>query len=335
VAVVTPPRIVLRGKSLDALASQVRLEYGPRARIVSAERVTSGGFAGLFARRYVEVTVELPERGRRAKTSPQDPGGRVTPPPPAQRAFAPSPAQRVGLAALLADAEDAEEAFAREETPPEPAVSTRSEAFAEIMDDLAFNGVAPVAAEVGADASPASAGGGASGSLPVPEYLAAPTTAPLPLAPALLDGPGDLVVLLGERPDVVTLARAMAESTTGPRAAIRVAGSSADGRFVSVTDRRGALEARASGVELDRGTLVAIGWDAEAPGRIADVVAALAADQIWIAVDAGRKPADTERWIQSVTTLIEADGLVVSGWSGTTTPETVHELGLPVGWRDA
>lgn len=316
----TPSRIVLRGKSLDALASQVRLEYGPRARIVSAERVTSGGFAGLFARRYVEVTVELPERGRRAKTSPQDPGGRVTPPPPAQRAFAPSPAQRVGLAALLADAEDAEEAFAREETPPEPAVSTRSEAFAEIMDDLAFNGVAPVV-DVAAEADT---------SLPVPAAVP-----PLPLAPALLDGPGDLVVLLGERPDVVSLARAMAESTTGTRSAIRVAGSSADGRFVSVTDRRGALEARASGVELDRGTLVAIGWDAEAPGRIADVVAALAADQIWIAVDAGRKPADTERWIQSVTTLIEADGLVVSGWSGTTTPETVHELGLPVGWRDA
>ncbi|ARC55720.1 hypothetical protein AS850_01345 [Frondihabitans sp. 762G35] len=318
----TPTRIVMKGKTLDALATQVRVEHGPRARIVSAERVTSGGIAGLFSRTFVEATVELPERGRRAARPGSQDARAAAAPPPAQRAFEPSPAQRVGLAALLADAEDAEEAFAQEETPPEPVVSTRSGAFADLMDDLAFNGVVPEPV-VGAPA-PAAA-------TPVPSASASSAAASARIAPALLDGPGDLVVVLGERPDVVALVQTIAEGSTRARAAVRVAGSAADGRHVAVADRRGALEARASGVELDRATLVAVGWD----GGAAETVRALAADQIWIAVDAGRKHADTERWLRAASTAIDADGLVVQGSATTSTPETVESLGLPVGWRDA
>jgi hypothetical protein len=313
----TPTRIVMKGKTLDALATQVRVEHGPRARIVSAERVTSGGIAGLFARTFVEATVELPERGRRAARSGSQEPRATVPPPPAQRAFEPSPAQRVGLAALLADAEDAEEAFAQEEAPPAPVVSTRSGAFADLMDDLAFNGVVP---EPVAPPAPAA-----------PSPSAAAAAAASRIAPALLDGPGDLVVVLGERPDVVALVQTMAEGSARGRAAVRVAGSAADGRHVAVADCRGALEARASGVELDRATLVAVGWD----GGAAETVRSLAADQIWIAVDAGRKHADTERWVRAASTAIDADGLVVAGSATTSTPETVESLGLPVGWRDA
>jgi len=338
------PSITVTGKSLDEIATRVRVEHGPRARIVAAERVTSGGIAGLFAKRYVEATVELPERGRRAARQAQDSPGRLrSAPPAAQASFAPTPAQRVGLAALLADAEDAEVAFALEPVVQEPAVSTRSGAFAELMDDLAFNGVVadPVAADqTTADqptADPWAAGRMADpiaprpAAVPVASSAVPQTPRPPAVAPALLDGPGDLVVIVGERPDTTAIVQAMADVASLQRPALRVAGSCADGRFVAVTDRRGALEARASGVELDRATFVAVGWDSATSG----IVAALAPDQIWFAVDAGRKHADSERFIALASAAIDADGLVAAGLGGTSTPDTVRALGLPVGWTDA
>lgn len=330
-------RIVLKGKSLDDIAARVREEHGPRARIVAAERVTSGGLgiAGLFSKRYVEATVELPEKGRRSAAKP---GAQEMPAPAgpaAERAFAPTPAQRVGLAALLADAEGGDEMFAAEAAEPEPAVSTRSNAFAELMDDLAFNGVAPdVAVPVPA---PGASVPGAAQQQAFPTRAArraaaaAAASAPRPIAPALLEGPGDLVVIVGERPDTVAVAQAMADGSTRTRAAIRVAGSCADGRFVAITDRRGALEARASGVEMDRATIVAVGWDSTAAGVVED----LAPDQIWFVVDAGRKPADTERWIAQASAVIDADGIAAAGLATTSTPDTVRQLGLPLGWVDA
>lgn len=351
----TGQRIVLKGKTLDEIAARVRSEHGPRARIVAAERVTSGGLgiAGLFSKRYVEATVELPERGRRAAPA-KDPARPLTG-PDAERAFTPTPAQRVGLAALLADAEEAEEGFAQESASgssagtgapaaagppafaapePEPAVSTRSGAFADLMDDLAFNGVAPAITEPSAPAGPAP-----SDPLFAVPIRPAPTgrgrraaaAAAGPLAPSLLEGPGDLVVVVGERPDTSATVQAMAEGSSRTRAAVRVAGTCADGRFVAVSDRRGALDARASGVELDRATLVAVGWDS----RAADIVRDLAPDQIWVVVDAARKHADTERFVAAVTAVIDADGLAVTGIAETSSPDTVRALGLPVGWADA
>lgn len=338
-------RIVLKGKTLDDIAARVREEHGPRARIVAAERVTSGGLgiAGLFQKRYVEATVEVPESGRRSASRDDGRQERTDPTvDAAEKAFQPTPAQRVGLAALLADAEDGDDLFGdgpAEIVAPEPEVSTRSGAFAELMDDLAFNGVAPEPAGTDPAVPPAAPAAFA----PAPSQQQFPTraarraaaaaaaAAPRRVAPVLLEGPGDLVVVVGERPDTVQAVQAMVESSAATRAAIRVAGSCADGRFVAVTDRRGALDARASGVELGRATLVAVGWDATA----ARVVEDLAPDQIWIVVDAGRKPADTERWVAQATAVLSADGLAAIGVATTSTPDTVRQLGLPVGWVDA
>jgi hypothetical protein len=331
-------RIVMKGKTLDDIAARVREEHGPRARIVEASRVTSGGLgiAGLFSKRYVEATVELPERGRRA-------AGRPVPDAPAE-AFSPTPAQRVGLAALLADADDADEGFdgilsgsqepgssasggrslaggasapSAPAAPPAaaaPTVSTRSHAFADLMDDLAFNGVVPapvvppqtptppavfVPVTPASGAAERSAGGGS----------AAPASSRSSVdAPALLDGPGDLIVVLGERPEVVAVAQAIAEGSTGTRPSVRVAGSAVNGRFVAVDDRRSALDARAAGVQLDRATIVALGWDSAHPAAAASIVEALGPDQVLIAVDAGRKHADTERWFSAATASIAVDG---------------------------
>ncbi|WP_147430174.1 hypothetical protein [Frondihabitans australicus] len=353
-------RIVMKGRSLDEIAARVREEHGPRARIVEAARVTSGGIgiAGLFQKRYVEATVELPERGRRAAGRPAaDPA--TGPGASADEVFAPTPAQRVGLAALLADADDADEGFdgiltgsqepspaapSTPPVPPQPKVSTRSDAFAELMDDLAFNGVVPAPAPAPSPVvAPGSTPGhaaqvreerqnvesGGVGADPAPSRFGGQE------APALLDGPGDLIVVLGERPDVLGVAQAIAEGSTGTRPSVRVAGTAVNGRFVAVDDRRSALDARAAGVELDRATIVALGWDAAAPSAAGAIVEALAADQVLIAVDAGRKHADTERWFAQATGAVVADGLAVHGLDSTSTPETVDTLALPAVWRDA
>lgn len=113
-----PSRFLLSGSSLQELQDRVRLEHGPQARIISAERVTVGGVRGFFARQYFEATVEVWPTPRRAARAPLD-----------------VPA-RLGIAALLDDADAAE---ARSNgLPADPGVSTASEDFAALMDDLTF-----------------------------------------------------------------------------------------------------------------------------------------------------------------------------------------------------
>lgn len=54
-----PTRLLLEGLNLEALLARVRDEYGPDARIVSAERVKSGGIGGFFSKERYALTVEL------------------------------------------------------------------------------------------------------------------------------------------------------------------------------------------------------------------------------------------------------------------------------------
>ncbi|PZR54143.1 hypothetical protein DNL40_04195 [Xylanimonas oleitrophica] len=54
-------RLLLEGDDLAELMAHVRGELGPRARVVRAERVRTGGFAGFFARERYEVTVDVPD----------------------------------------------------------------------------------------------------------------------------------------------------------------------------------------------------------------------------------------------------------------------------------
>jgi hypothetical protein len=117
---------------------------------------------------------------------------------------------------------------------------------------------------------------------------------------------------------------APAELATG--GAIKARGRTA------LTDRRSALLARADGVE--RGTVVFCAFGVE-PG--ADPVHSLAAidpDQVWVVVDAGRKPEDTQRWVDRITAVVDVAALAVVGAASTATPHTVNTLGIPVGWVD-
>lgn len=139
-----PPRLLLDGEDLRSLMLRVREEMGPDARIVKAERIRSGGFAGFFAKERYELTVEVPEPETRRRRPVRRP--------------APATAPAAGIDALLAAAEAAEDedagltgpeadgvpaAAATAPAPTEPApeptgpqVSTSGETFAEVLQSM-------------------------------------------------------------------------------------------------------------------------------------------------------------------------------------------------------
>jgi hypothetical protein len=397
--------IVMTGETLDGLRREVRATHGASARIVAAQRVTVGGVAGFFARKHYEVTVEVPD------PAIDLPVARV-------RITTPVPAERAGIAALLASADEAEDALqagapapraawsasiapgdaAASSTPvrdgfddvltgsvvpvsprraaraaaaasgaggasasasasPSSAggavpvatpadVSTRTDAFASIMDDLTFNGIAPVAGSAADAGSGAGAGAGAAGPTAFADGDAADPDAPhgaaprrtaaslaaaadalaaqaravaspgVPPAPDVSRGAGDLVVVVGRPGDAFRVAAQMA-STFGLRS-------------VDVSDRRSGILARATGVHENSAVVTALAWDAAAPATLE----AIAADQVWVAVDVGRKHDDTARWVEAVRAVAPVVAAAVVGEDDTATPGTVHLLGVPVGWRE-
>ena len=306
-------RFRLRGPSLEDLRSQAFAEHGPLARITAAELVTVGGIRGFFAQRHYEVTVEVPPAVPTPQRTGRRSAGRAAPP---QR-------KESGIAALLAEADDAEASLHGVEV-PEPAVSTDSNLFAALMDDLIFN--TDAASKVSAR-QPAA--------VPVP----APATRP-----------GDLTVVVGLGPDPLQVARSMAEelvSDRHSRAAVRAIGErEGNGRRAAardseagvevnnpVTDRLAAAALRAGGVEGGFPVFAAVGLASDVAASVA-TVAGLGADQVWIVVDAGRKPMDTAAWVTAVTRELAVTAVAVVGAAATSSPESVNTLGIPVGWVD-
>jgi hypothetical protein len=57
-----PTRVLLEGPAIEPLLAQVREEYGSGVRIISADKVRSGGFGGFFAKQHYELSVEVPDR---------------------------------------------------------------------------------------------------------------------------------------------------------------------------------------------------------------------------------------------------------------------------------
>jgi hypothetical protein len=337
---VASTQLRLSGGSLDELAAQVLAEHGPRARIVSAERITIGGIGGFFARRHYEVTVELAEPVRRGAHT---------------RVDGPS---RAGIAALLDEADELEARIGGVDAPRQ--VSTGSELFAELMDELTFTVAAdpiaefpPAAAFSGALSTGLSGGyagglsGGYSGAL-----SAASASVEQPV-PTPLTRPGDLVAVVGLGEDALTVARQMAVVAGGDEVSSDVwtaGGLAADG-LRRVEDRRTALEARADavsrgcsvflavGVGLGAGTGLGGGVGLGAGSGVgpvgsgdARILGGIRPDQVWVVVDAGRKAEDTARWVRAVASVVPVDAVAVIRQDSTSTPDTVDALGLPIGW---
>ena len=112
-----PTRLLLDGDDLPELMIRIREEMGPAARVVKAERIRTGGFAGFFAREHYELTVEIPD-----------------PPGAQERRRAAHAGGSGGLDALMAAADAADDAVESIDLEPTaPPVSTVGESFAEVL----------------------------------------------------------------------------------------------------------------------------------------------------------------------------------------------------------
>jgi hypothetical protein len=258
----------------------VRAEYDPRATIIATEAVTTGGISGFFAQRHYEVTVEVPD------DTAQD----------AHNTFDLS--TRVGIAALLEDADNAE--LNTHYEPAAPTLSTASVDFAAIMADLTRNITV------------------------APEALS-------PDGPEPLTGAGDLVAIIGLGDDPLRVARRMVEAVGDT--ALRTASDLSVAGVGHVDDRRTLLAARAAGVEGNHSIVVAFRLNASSIDvATTDAIRRLQADQLWVVVDVSRKTSDTEGWVRGVQAAVAVDGVTAWAREFTLTPESVTELGLPVRW---
>ncbi|MCC9206038.1 hypothetical protein [Arthrobacter sp. zg-Y769] len=341
-------RFQLEGPSLDALKAQVLAEHGPRARIIAAEKVTVGGIGGFLSRQHYEVTVELPPSGRRRAPVEPDLPSRTD-------------SGGAGIAALLEEAERAESTLHPaaaiipavpivSEVPapvPAPAVSTGSHAFAELMETLAASTGTPAQSQAAAaftpglqamqppnagnQVPPSQAGSGriSEGADPVQRNGSA-------VIPAPLDGAGDLVMVVGLGDDALEVCRSMADESGAGAAAVRVAGVLETDGVGRAADRRAVATARAAGVMAGHSIFLAygLGRSGTEMGRHSTLISALAADQVWVAVDAGRKPEDTAAWVGAVRAATLVHAAAVEGIDTTETPQSVNALGLPIGWLD-
>ena len=305
-----PKQFQLEGQSLSEIADRVRAIYGPDARIISAERVTVGGVKGFFAKQHYEVTVE--------ECAPTDaPDG-------AHGIGDTDLSRRLGIAALLDDADDAEariHVISGASAMLDSRVSTSSADFAAIMDGL--TAATGLGIEMDVDAV----------FRPQPPELSSSQSGGA--VPHLLAGAGDLIIIAGVNDDALSVARSMAATCNG---LVRCAGTLNADAVGTVTDRRGALEARAAGVESDAAVFVAWGLPVLPRGRRHDrlvtTIGDLGPDQAWVVVDASRKPADTAAWVTVLSSAIQIDALAVVRVAETQSPETVRLLDIPIGWID-
>jgi hypothetical protein len=301
--------------SRQALAERVQREFGTAARIVSASEVRVGGVGGFFARRYIDVVVDVPgtalSPGARDTTRPARGGlnsggrGAESPQVVGPATVGPTP---VGLAALLEEAERAERAGRPPSGSPRiPLVSTQTDDFARLMSELSsYSTLAPHAGLM--------RGAG---------------------APLLVDGPGSLVLFVGLGDDAMIVARSLARHVNS--ADVRMGGRILGEALPRVDDRRQAAAFRTHCIQGDAVGLLAwgLGLGAESARTTIPALRALDADQIWVVVDASRKPDDTAAWVNVVRSNVPAEALAVLHSVDTATPETVNALGLPVGWSDS
>lgn len=212
---------------------------------------------------------------------------------------------RIGIAALLDEAE-AGDSGPIGAPPSTGRLSTSSPDFARLMDDLT------------AATAPAEA--------------AAPAPRRSRTIPGLLSGSGDLVVIAGLMGDPLTVAFSMTSHIGHARTAI-------GGRIASgaerIDTREQAIAARARGVASGYATYLAFGLGrAERVDSSVQDLLRIGADEVWLAVDPGRKAEDTARWAQAIMSAMPVDALAVEGREGTSTPGTVAALGRPIGWVD-
>lgn len=209
---------------------------------------------------------------------------------------------RAGVAALLADADKAETAMHAPATARTPEVSTSTRSFDELIESLDRSTLAK-------DSQGAAAQGPG----------------------GLLTGPGDVILVAGLGADALTAVRTMA-AAVGSSTMVTAGSFRAHGTD-HIVSRQGLLTAQASAVIAHEPVLVAFGLGTDGSLRT-NALTELKADQVWAVVDATRKHDDTETWVKKVSWSAPIQFLAVINSQDTKTPETVNELGIPIGWID-
>jgi len=291
---VSPSRYQVEADSIEELNARILEEYGPDAAVVATTVTTTGGLQGFFATRKFHATVELAD-GSSSDAHVFD-----------------LPA-RAGIAALLDQADYSDEVThigeltrmddLKRGAESDWKVSTSTVDFAAILADLTLNT---------AQSSPA-------------------ISPPAPPSPLPLRGAGDLVVFIGLGDDSLAVAQSVAAGVGA--SVLRIGGTIDRPDMVRVDDRRGAIAARAEGVRLGNGVVMAFGLPRRGPtAESVSELESLNADQFWVAVDAGRKPEDTVRWVRAVANVVPLTAVMSWSPDETSTPHSVSQLGLPVGW---
>ena len=303
----SPSRYQVEADTVDELNARILEQYGPDAAVVATTVVTSGGLQGFFATRKFQATVEL------ADGTPND-------------AHAFDLPARAGIAALL-DSADYGDAVDEVSVAIPVTRQAAQPARPTTADDVASAHWAPSTSTVDFAAILAD--------LTLNTTAAIPSIRPsVPAGPVPLRGAGDLVVVIGLGDDSLAVATAIANGVGA--SILRIAGTVDRPAIARVDDRREAIAARAEGVRRSRGVVVAFGLPRGGPtSESAIQLENLHADQIWVAVDAGRKPDDTARWVTSVATIVPVAAVMSRAPDETSSPHSVSQLGLPVGWLES
>lgn len=293
---------------MESLRWQIFERYGARARIIRAEKIQTGGLFGMGAVTSFEVTVEVDGRAAHMQRAETSSASVVRRPPTSRR----------GLADLLADADDGDSA----KSSAALVVSTAKPDFDAVLGK--------VSAQLGVDSGSSSMEvfreinnrkGRRAGESILPE-----TPRPSTIA-------GDLIVLVGLREQPLHVAWSMIGALEGG-AELRTAGvHRSNGVGHVFIDSAEVKKAQALAAVDGKPLVIAFSVGARgssSPTALASVVP----NQLWLVVDALHKPEDTQVWTRQTAWYATPDALAVLGSTETATPETVNELGYPVGWVD-
>jgi hypothetical protein len=359
-----PTRIVLEGPQLEPLLAQVSDEYGGRAKIVSANKIRSGGLAGFFAKERFELSVEVGDDGADEEAADtlldlvdarEDRYEALDEPT--------SPAAPPTVAPVRAEERTVTPLAIPVLTPPRASVvSTSGAAFAEVMaglqDDLANarhssaparrfenrpNGARPqppslagqpLAADLAALGLPAGLAAKARGDEPYNAVLNA--LADLPGAAPVPDRPGDVFVVAGELSPAARTAQWAARTLRLDPAQVLLAGPTVEGTTI-IPSRRitGPADAERRAKRMHRADVpwvvvldAPLGVDA---GWVEELIGGLGATAVWATVDATRKPGDTANHLRS---LGKVDALAVYAADVCADPGTVLALPAPIALLD-
>jgi hypothetical protein len=295
-------RIVVQGTSVEDIRDKVFAEHGAGARLTGFERVTQGGIRGFMSKQFYEATVLLPIH---PGINP-DTGMDIS--------------DRLGIAALLAGADEVEDEFITATRIPE--FSTGSNEFDELIAELSARNIVDVKPQVVEVST-------------LPELLVAGAPQEFldrqrSVPPVVAVRPGDLVVVVSLGHDALGVAQTMSKHNGNTE--VRGGGLIKARGTENLVSRRSALLARADNVDAGKSLICAFGLDGS-PSDI-DTVESLGADQVWVVVDASRKIEDTRRVMAQIRSKISVHALAVVNTAYTSTPETVNSLDISVGWAD-